>query len=134
MSETMSQSNILFTDQDQQDLQKTQDVRRKIVDQMFVNNRVPNDAEDRDLLMKALESMDKQVLSRAKIKSDDQANKDQKNVANVIAGLLLKTKVVASTQESTTNTQLPASVTLENDVPGLKELGSIPVDIKDIVG
>ncbi len=130
----MSQSTTLFTDQDQQDLQKTQDIRRKIVDQMFVNNRVPNDAEDRDLLMKALESMDKQVLSRAKIKSDDQANKDQKNVANVIAGLLLKTKVVASTQESTTNTQLPASVTLENDVPGLKELGSIPVDIKDVVG
>ena len=129
----MSQSNTLFTDQDQQDLQKTQDVRRRIIDQMFVNNRVPADAEDRDLLMKALESMDKQVLGRAKIKSDDQANKDQKNVANVIAGLLLKTKVVASTQESTTNTQLPASVTLENDVPGLKELGSISVDIKDIV-
>ena len=130
----MSQSTTLFTDQDQQDLQKTQDIRRKIVDQMFVNNRVPADAEDRDLLMKALESMDKQVLSRAKIKSDDQANKDQKNVANVIAGLLLKTKVKASSEESTVNTQLPPSVTLENDVPGLKELGSISVDIKDIVG
>lgn len=65
--------------------------RENIIRQLTAKGCVPEAPEDRDLLMKALDGMDRTVLTKAKIKSDDTAAQSQASHAKLVAQLLLHT-------------------------------------------
>lgn len=83
-------SQELMDMQDRARLELTLSTREAIIREMFKDNKLPADKEDRDFLMKALDGMDRTILSRAKIKSDDTAQQTQAAQARLISELLLR--------------------------------------------
>lgn len=81
----------LMSIEDQARLELTLSTRGKIIQQLTKNgSAIPESNEDRDLLMKALDGMDRTVLTKAKIKSDDSSSKSQAEASKMIAQLLLQ--------------------------------------------
>lgn len=83
-------SQELMDMQDKARLELTLSTRESIIKGLFKDNRIPIEQEDRDLLMKALDGMDRTILSRAKIKSDDSAQQTQAAQVALIAQLLIR--------------------------------------------
>lgn len=77
----------LFTDVEKAQLERTQLVRGQIITEM-TKGGIPKDIEDRAFLIKAMEGMDKVNLTKAKIKSDDAAHKNNAAAAAMIGEML----------------------------------------------
>lgn len=75
---------------DKRRLELTLQTREKIIQTLVAKGPVPGDRDDRDLLMKAMDSMDRTVLTKAKIKSDDSAAQSQAASSKLVAQLLLQ--------------------------------------------
>lgn len=76
--------------EDKQYLQKTQDIRNKIIDTLLVDGCIPDDEKDRRMLLDTLESIDRNIFNKAKIKSQTVQHKDNRDVIGVMTQLLLK--------------------------------------------
>lgn len=79
----------LMSIEDQRRLELGLKTRESIVLAIMANGPIPK-VEDRGLLMQALDGMDRSILSKAKIKSDDSAAKSAAESAKNIAELLLR--------------------------------------------
>jgi hypothetical protein len=86
-------------------LELTLNTRETIIRSMVQNGKLPECTEDRDFLLKALDGMDRTVLSKAKIKSDDTNAKNQAGEAKTIASLLLQLR--NSNKSATSSEPLP---------------------------
>jgi hypothetical protein len=84
-------ANELMDLADKARLELSLQTRENIIRQLTANGCIPKELEDRDLLMKALDGMDRTVLTKAKIKSDDTAAQSQAAHAKLIAQALLHT-------------------------------------------
>lgn len=83
MSEIMDQA-------DAGRLDLTLNVREKIIRKLTEGDKLPEDITDRDFLMKALDGMDRTVLAKTKIKSDNENAKSMADEAKLISSLLLQ--------------------------------------------
>lgn len=81
-------SNDIMDAEDKARIELTQNVRGQIIREMLKDGKLPKDKEDRDFLMKSLDGMDRTVLAKTKIKSDDAAAKNQAQTAKLIADVL----------------------------------------------
>lgn len=125
----MSQSSQIFTHEDEQLLAKTQSVRIKLVDALIKKEIVPGDGDEKRLLMQALDGIDKQVLAKTKIKSDDENQRTQAQTATIIADLLLNTNnQMANAPSDPSSKALSDSVILDVIVPGHMDVGNIDID------
>lgn len=75
---------------DDRRLNLTQNTRERIVTVLLKDNKIPEDKEDRQFLMAALDGLDRTTLGRARIKTDAQSNKSNAETAGMIAQLLAK--------------------------------------------
>lgn len=100
-------------------LNKTQKIRHQLIDAL-VEQGLPDDYKTRLLLLSALDSSDKSVLSKAKIKSQERASDNQHEVAETISRLLLQLS-----QKSNKVGQAPAPVDFElsHPIPGEMDQG-----------
>lgn len=71
-------------------LDLTLNVREKIIRKLTEGDKLPEDITDRDFLMKALDGMDRTVLAKTKIKSDNENAKSMADEAKLISSLLLQ--------------------------------------------
>lgn len=77
---------------DEEALDFTQGQRKKLVDALTANG-TPTDSEVASTLLKTLDGMDRQALTKMKIKSDEKsANNSDAMAAAVIAGVFAKLK------------------------------------------
>ena len=85
-----------------QRLEVTQRVRHNVISNLTKNGKIPESQEDRDFLIKMLDGSDRQELTKAKIKSDNQNSKNQAEMANMVTQLLLRTtnRVTGGERES----------------------------------
>lgn len=118
---------------DQQDLLRTQTVRRKVIDTVMKDGKVPEDIEDRKYLFLALDGLDKQILTRRKVKAEERASQTKTATANLIADILLQTQTKARALNAE-----PAKTTLDEShqtklVPGQLEIGTINIGIDEII-
>ena len=95
----MSSADIMSLE-DQARIELTLQTRERIIRGMTGAGKLPEAPEDRTFLMQALDGMDRTVLTKAKIKSDDSAAKNQADTAKAIAELLNR---VDSRQRSVTH-------------------------------
>lgn len=84
----MSTNSVLDLE-DQARLNLTLKTREKIITTLTQDGKIPDDESDRSLLIKALDGMDRTVLTKAKIKSDDANSKSQVAASNMVAQMLL---------------------------------------------
>lgn len=75
---------------DERRLNLTQSTRENIVSQIMKDGKIPEDKEDRQFLMAALDGLDRTTLGKARIKTDSQANKNNQETAGLVAQLLSK--------------------------------------------
>lgn len=83
-------ANELMDLADKQRIELTLQTREKIIRGLTANGAIPADKDDRDLLMKALDGMDRTVLTKTKIKSDDNANQNAAASAKLVANVLMQ--------------------------------------------
>lgn len=102
-------ANELMDLADKQRLELTLRTREGIIRHLTQKGCLPDAPEDRDILLKTMDSMDRTVLTKAKIKSDDSANQSQAASAKLVAQVLMQT---ALAQRGTR----VDPVTLDNDI------------------
>jgi len=130
----MTNSEQTFSPEDQDLLNKTQSIRISIAQKLTQSNPIPEDSDEKRLLVQVLDGIDKQVLMKTKIKSDDQNQKTQQHTANVIAELLLKTnKAMIEAPIDNSAKLLSDNYKPDTIVPGQLDTGCIEVDPQEIL-
>lgn len=107
----MSQEIIAF--EDQQFLDLTQRTRQRIINELLSKGTVPEDESSRNLLIKAMDGGDRQVLAKSKIRADDSANRNSAS---------MQQQIVEMYRAIRTNAALPAA-------PGERELPPVPINM-----
>ena len=107
----MSNENI-----EDADLAYTQGMRRQLIGKMTENGKMPEDTKDRSILLQALDGMDRQSLTKIKIKSDEGMNSTKALAAETLANLFMNAGLKKSRQapEGHVREVLPA---LPDDLP-----------------
>lgn len=115
-------TNDIMDLEDQRRLELTLKTRERIITSLTDGGRLPSNTEDREFLMKALDGMDRTVLTKAKIKVDDSASKNQASTVKMISEALTRIntrKVTAPTREGEpelTGVEAPQLVEGENHI------------------
>lgn len=121
----MSESKVFDLD-DQRRLNLSQNVREQIVNSM-TEKGLPENEEDRNFLMKALDSMDRTTLTRARIKSDEANGNTQQQMGTLVSELLKHITAKPPTGNVIEGTVelpiLPSTVTVDNAVEGETVIG-----------
>lgn len=118
----MSTNNILEME-DARLINKGLAIREQIIDKLFVNNTLPSNEEDRELLMRSIEGIDKTVLSKTKIKVEKDNSKSTQETAKMMADILSRV-TVKNLQSRKDIPALPKEVVVQNPIEGEKEIGT----------
>jgi hypothetical protein len=130
----MSDPNKVLSVADEQRLELTLSTRQSIITGLTKDGKLPEDQGQQIMLMQALDGMDRTIMQRAKLKSDDAANKTNADVARLMGDLLLnfdprKVRVRASSGEVIDGEAIP----IPEMVPGEQDIGTHIVDYDSIV-
>ena len=79
----------LFTENDARLLDKTLVIREQLIDNLL-KQELPTKARDIDSFTNLLESVDRSILAKAKVKVDENANKTNEETKAILKGLLLE--------------------------------------------
>lgn len=107
---------MAFETEDQRLIAKTLSIRENIVDELLKDG-TPKTREDREFFLRTMEGLEHTVLTKSKIKIDEQNAKNQNQTQEMVAGLLLRLSTVTGSTRNA-NVDLLSSVTLTDIVPG----------------
>ena len=79
----------LFTENDARLLDKTLVIREQLIDNLL-KQEMPTKARDIECFTNLLESVDRSILAKAKVKVDENANKTNEETKAILKGLLLE--------------------------------------------
>lgn len=79
-----------FSADDVRILEKTLKIREKILDNFVTEDNIPSSTKDIYAVVALTDSIDANVLGKAKIKLEESANKVNEETKNVLSGLLLE--------------------------------------------
>ena len=119
-----------LTPEEQRLINKSLQVREQLVDKLLEKG-IPADTEDRELLLKALDSSDKTILGKARLKLDEQANKNQAQMQDLVAAVLLKAN--NKPKLPAVNPELPATIERTNKVEGDTTIGVVEDNYSDFM-
>lgn len=105
----------LFTENDLRLLDKTLDIREKLVDHLMKDG-FPKKARDIDSFVNILESIDRSILGKTKIKVENDANKTKEETKEILRELLLElhSNSTYNTIEDKTINEIPEYQPSEN--------------------
>lgn len=118
--------------EDQARLELTLKTRELIIRDQLKDGKIPEEMGDRDFLMKALDGMDRTVLSKAKLKSDDNAAQTQAQTSKMIAELLMRAGNVPTQSRRTDKIDI-GDYPVGEIVDGETAIGVFPVKYDTIV-
>lgn len=100
-------------------LDYTQQQRRFVIDKLTGNGaHLPDDTKDVNLILGALDGMDRNALGRKRIRVEEQANKTGSAMTGLVAEMLKRSKDVAFFQQGATNPGVTrVAPELGSDVP-----------------
>lgn len=84
MAELSAMSKELLDDDDKL-LRHTQGVRLTVVDQLMDQGKIPVTQEDRELLLKVIDGLDKQAINKKRIKADNKIGDAAQQAAAALA-------------------------------------------------
>jgi len=118
--------------EDKRRLNLTLNIRENLISGLLVGGKLPEDKSSRETLVKLLDGMDRTVLAKTKIKSDEKIANDQKQAAALISEVLYK--VEANRSSTRTNVpELPEEIIINDIVPGEASLKIESFNYEDIV-
>ena len=111
-----------FSESDQTRIEKNLALREDIIN-IMTENGIPPSYKERRLLMELADSMDKTVLGKVKIVSDEKVSENAADVASFVAKVLIKTSTGILNRQDSLPPFLDDSIVVENPVEGEKEIG-----------
>lgn len=125
--------------EDEDIYQLTQSIRRAMVIQM-TKDHIPVDEERGNLLLKTLDSMDKQVLTRSRLKLDTEVAKTDEEAKAVIASILTNRESVTKLEARPTDyvdaayeVVLPDTIPAADIVPGMLDVNPAQIEYDQIM-
>lgn len=122
----MTDSNhSIFDPTDASILNEVQDVRYRIVQTLAGDNKLPDSEEDRLFLLKAMDGLERTILTKAKIKSDDVRNRNNEDMIDMVTNVLKQINFQHENAPINTNRQLRLddSMKIIDIVPGEMDMG-----------
>lgn len=120
-------AETLFNHEDVARLDRSQNVRMMIIDQMTKDGKLPEDRSDRAFLLEALNGMDRTTLSRAKLKVESDSAQNAAATVQIVGEILSRVasgKVDFIEGESRREIPaLPTDIVVENPVEGEMMIG-----------
>ena len=119
----------------------TQSVRRKMVMEM-TRDHIPRDPEEAEVLLKVLDSMDKQALSLRKIKLEENVADNDAQVKELIASLLTHPDIPSLIKDRNENNEaiegdyevvIPADVAIPEFVDGQDSINPGQLDYQTLM-
>ena len=86
----------LFSPEDQALIDANLALRKRIIRKMTEKGKLPTSDEDRKFLLDAVNGIDSSIFTRARIKSQDQANQTNTKITEIIGQLLYSAKTNAA--------------------------------------
>lgn len=132
-----SQEEKLFNKEDLDILKRNRDIKQKLLNIVTKDGTtVPEDRADKALLTSLLDSLDKEVLNRAKLKVMAKSEETASDTKALIADMLLNykpNKVLRDPHENLEELlEPPSDIVYREPVPGEKDIGSITLSLNDI--
>lgn len=121
----INSNQSLFDPKEAEILNEVQDVRYRIVKTLTENDELPESDEDRQFLLKAMDGLERTILTKAKIKSDDRQNQAREDVIEMVASVLKKINFQneGKSIEGNRALQLDSSMQITDIVPGEMDIG-----------
>ena len=125
----------VFISDEEIDLNLTQSVRRNLVIHLTKDDKIGDDIEKANLLLKTLEGMDKQVGTKAKLRIAKKSTDKTNNMAAVVAALLNGDMTLPiPTNLPKVDTAKPLDYVVDNYVPGERDLGRVTISMDELKG
>ena len=117
--------SMALSQQDEQRLEKTLLVRETIIDQLIKDKPIPDDADDRKLLIAALDGLDRAVLSKAKVKIEESNAQTSAQHTAVVSNFLkqLRVQEIVNNSSNASERSLPHHIRPEHVVEGEMDIG-----------
>lgn len=121
----MDSNRSIFDTKEAGILDELIDVRYRIVQKFTSGDEIPTDEEDRQFLLKAMDGLERTILAKAKIKSDDRHNQNQEDMVDMVASVLKQIQFVEKEKvvEGQRQLQLDSSLQPTHVVPGEMDIG-----------
>lgn len=119
--------------EDKRKLNLTASIREQII--TFTTQKgIPKDKDTQNFLIKALDGLDANTLSQAKLKIDKN-NKDQNEMAVALVGEFLMRstgRIIETNTKRETIPELDDNFILTDVVPGEKDIGTVELTLQEI--
>lgn len=120
--------------EDQARLEFTINTRRRIIRELYPDDgKIPHDRADKELLISALDGMDRTVLGRSKLKLDAANSKQQEQTSKLISEILLSVTSKPTSPPRNSAPALPNTVPEPKLVPGEADIGMIDLNYDDFI-
>ena len=134
MSEENNENKVFVSDE-QIDLNRTQAVRRQLVTDLMKDDKIGDNIEKANLLVKVLDGMDKQVGTKAKLRIAHKAADTTNNMAAMVAAMLNGDMTLPIRNDlPVVDTTKPLDYVVDKYVPGEKDLGRVVISMDDLKG
>ena len=125
----------VFISDEEIDLHRTQSVRRQLVNDLMKDQKIGDNIEKANLLVKVLDGMDKQVGTKAKLRIAKKSTDKTNNMAAMVAALLNgDMSLPLPTNVPKVDTAKPLDYVVDNYVPGEKDLGRVVITMDELKG
>ncbi len=125
----------VFISDEEIDLHRTQSVRRQLVTDLMKDQKIGDNIEKANLLVKVLDGMDKQVGTKAKLRIAKKSTDKTNNMAAMVAALLNgDMSLPLPTNVPKVDTAKPLDYVVDNYVPGEKDLGRVVITMDELKG
>lgn len=125
-------STDVFSDKDNIRLEQTLSIRETLIAKLTEGGNIPYGKGDKEFLIQLLDGLDRTVLSKAKVKSADSANKTQQETAKLIGSVLARLDV-ASTGKRTVTPELNVDLESIDIIEGELNIGVETFDYDSIM-
>lgn len=128
-----NENDDLLSLEDKRKLNLTASVRENIITEL-TKKGVPDDKDSQTFLIKALDGLDTNTLSQAKLKID-KSNKDANDqITNMVTEFLMRTtgKAQPSEEKRKDIPELSESFVIQDAVPGESDIGTVDITLEEI--
>lgn len=129
----MDEQGIL-TKEEQERLEFTYGLRRKILDNKFADGRIPNDYEEIEVLDGIMKSMDKQIFDKANARLKQKENQTKEETLSAVAEALKRiSSDKAKNINSNRSIEVQDGIIPLETVEGEMDINPIQLNISDII-
>ncbi len=119
--------------EDKRKLNLTASIRENIIS-VTTQKGIPQDKDTQNFLIKALDGLDTNTLSQAKLRVDKN-NKDQNElISAMVSEFLMRStnRVITSEEKREAPPELDSSFVIDDLVPGEKDMGSVDITLEEL--